>query len=130
MPTLLQSPLDLFEHLEQKLTTAERIPKAKIRETETKYTVQLELPGVDRDSIDVKATDHNLVISAERQASKIDENYAPLQDEFRVGSWNRSFCFPHSLDREQLKASYKNGILEIDARKAVEHTGISVTMES
>ena len=55
MLTLRQSPFDLFERLEQQLATAERVPNAEIRETETSYTVQLELPGVDRDSIDVKA---------------------------------------------------------------------------
>ena len=66
MLTLRQSPFDLFERLEQQLATAERVPNAEIHETEIGYTVQLELPGVDRDSIDVKATDRNLVISAER----------------------------------------------------------------
>ena len=55
MLTLRQSPFELFERLEQQLATAERFPNAEIRETETSYTVQLELPGVDRDSIDVKA---------------------------------------------------------------------------
>ena len=109
MLTLRQSPFDLFERLEQQLATAERVPNAEIRETETSYTVQLELPGVDRDSIDVKATDRNLVISAERPAS---------------------FRFPQSLDRDQLKASYRDGILEINAGKAVEHTSVSVKVES
>ena len=71
MLTLRQSPFDLFERLEQQLATAERVPNAEIRETETSYTVQLELPGVDRKSIDIKATDRNLVISAERPATGI-----------------------------------------------------------
>ena len=78
MLTLRQSPFDLFERLEQQLATAERVPNAEIRETETSYTVQLELPGVDRDSIDVKATDRNLVISAERPATGSDDSNAPV----------------------------------------------------
>jgi len=113
MLTLRQSPFDLFERLEQQLATAERVPNAEIRETETSYTVQLELPGVDRDSIDVKATDRNLVISAERPATGSDDSNAPLLSEFRSGTWSRSFRFPQSLDRDQLKASYRDGILEI-----------------
>ena len=40
MLTLRQSPFDLFERLEQQLATAERVPNAEIRETETSYTVQ------------------------------------------------------------------------------------------
>ena len=78
MLTLRQSPFDLFERLEQQLATAERVPNAEIRETETSYTVQLELPGVDRDSIDVKATDRNLVISAERSEEHTSELQSPM----------------------------------------------------
>ena len=130
MLTLRQSPFDLFERLEQQVATAERVPNAEICETETSYTVRLELPGVKRDSIDIKATDRNLVITAERPATSSDDNNAPLLSEFRSGTWSRNFRFPHSLDREQLKASYRDGILEINAGKAVEHTSVSVKIEN
>ena len=129
MLTLRQSPFDLFERLEQQLATAERVPNAEIREPETSYTVQLELPGVDRNSIDVKATDRNLVISAKRPATGSDDTNALLLSEFRSGTWSRSFRFPHSLDRDQLKASYRDGVLEINAGKAVEHTSVSVKID-
>ena len=130
MLTLRQSPFDLFERLEQQVATAERVPNAEICETETSYTVRLELPGVKRDSIDIKATDRNLGITAERPATSSDDNNAPLLSEFRSGTWSRNFRFPHSLDREQLKASYRDGILEINAGKAVEHTSVSVKIEN
>ena len=130
MITLRQSPFDLFERLEQQLATAERVPHAEIIETEENYTVRLELPGVDRQSIDVKATDRNLAISAERPATNSESNQAPLLSEFRSGTWSRSFRFPHSLNRETVKASYRDGILEIVAGKAVEHTSVSVTVEA
>ena len=129
MLTLRQSPFDLFERLEQQIATAERVPNAEILDSETGYTVRLELPGVDRDSIDIKATDRNLVITAERPATNTDDNNAPLLSEFRSGTWSRSFRFPHSLDRDQLKASYRDGILEITAGKAIEHTSVTVHIE-
>ena len=69
MITLRQSPFDLLERLEQQVAQAERVPAAEVLEHADGYTVRLELPGVDRDSIDVKATDRSLVISAERHAS-------------------------------------------------------------
>ena len=130
MLTIRQSPFDLFERLEQQLATAERVPNAEILDNETAYIVRLELPGVTRDSIDVKATDRNLVISAERPAPSQDNDSAPLLSEFRSGTWSRSFRFPHSLNRDALKATYRDGILEIKAGKAVEHTSVSVTVES
>ena len=130
MLTIHQSPFDLFERLEQQLATAERVPNAEILDIETAYIVRLELPGVTRDSIDVKATDRNLVISAERPAPSQGNDSAPLLSEFRSGNWSRSFRFPHSLNRDALKATYRDGILEITAEKAVEHTSVSVTVES
>jgi len=73
MLTLRQSPFDLFDtdlfqQLEQQLHSAERVPAAEVRDTEAGFSICLELPGVDRDSIDVKATDRSLVISAQRRA--------------------------------------------------------------
>jgi HSP20 family protein len=129
MITLRQSPFELFEQLEQQMATAERVPHAEIMEAESTYTVRLELPGVDHDSIDIKATDRNLVISAERPATTNDESASPVLSEFRNGTWSRSFRFPHSLNREQLKASYRDGILEITAGKAIEHTSVTVHID-
>ena len=129
MLTLRQSPFDLFERLEQQIATAERVPNAEILDSETGYTVRLELPGVDRDSIDIKATARNLVITAERPATNTDDNNAPLLSEFRSGTWSRSFRFPHSLSREEVTANFRDGILEIKAGKAVNHTSVSVQLE-
>ena len=130
MLTRRQSPFELFDRLEQQLATAERVPHAEIVETESSYTVRLELPGVTHDSIDIKATDRNLIVTAERPASTTDDNNTPLLSEFRSGTWSRSFRFPHGLDREQLNASYRDGILQINAGKAVEHTSVKVSVDS
>ena len=129
MITLRTSPFDLLDRLEQQVSQAERVPAAEVIETNAGYTVRLELPGVDHDSIDVKATDRNLVISAARPSTPDNDSLSPVLSEFRTGTWSRSFRFPHSLNREQLKASYRDGILEISAGKAVEHTSVSVQIE-
>ena len=130
MLTIRQSPFDLFERLEQQIATAERVPNAEILDNKTHIIVRLELPGVDRDSIDIKATDRNLAISAERPQPKQDNDSAPLLSEFRSGTWSRSFRFPHSLNRDDLKATYRDGILEITAAKAIEHTSVSVSVDN
>merc|ERR1712196_767255 len=89
MLTIRQSPFDLFERLEQQLATAERVPNAEILDNKETYIVRLELPGVDRDSIDIKATDRNLVISAERPQPNQSDDSEPLLSEFRSGIWSR-----------------------------------------
>ena len=147
MLTLRQSPFDLLERLEQQVAQAERVPAAEVLEDANGYTVRLELPGVDRDSIDVKATDRTLVISAERRATvttdtKADDTTASgsnaaeatapqeLFSEFRPGTWSRSFRFAQPLDRDHLKATYRDGILAITAAKADNRTTVSVSVES
>ena len=130
MLTLHSSPFDIFERLDQQIASAERVPNAEVLDGEAAYTVRLELPGVERDSIDIKATNRDLVIGAQRPAAASIDSQATLLSEFRAGSWSRSFRFPHGLDREQLKASYRDGILEITAGKAIEHTSVSVTLEN
>ncbi|HJN35484.1 MAG TPA: Hsp20/alpha crystallin family protein [Prochlorococcaceae cyanobacterium Fu_MAG_50] len=173
MLTLRQSPFDLFNQLEQQLASAERIPAAEIVEQDDAYTARLELPGVDKSSIEIKATDRTLVVTAERTNpanshpanSHPDDNTStnststnststhnhvttvaepnsakevnaqqqlnqPLLSEFRYGTWSRSFRFPQALDRDQLKAVYRDGILEITAGKIPTQTTVSVEVES
>ena len=130
MLTLRQSPFDLFEQLEQQLHTAERVPAAEVRETEAGFAITLELPGVKRDSIDVKATDRSLVISAERLGpEEASDAQAPLLSEFRYGTWSRSFRFPSGIDREGLEAHYRDGLLLVTAPKAQTMTTVSVKVE-
>ena len=129
MLTLRQSTFDLFERLEQQLQTAERVPAAEVRESETHYLITLELPGVTKDSIDVNATDRSLVVSAERQAPAEADAPGPLLSEFRYGTWSRSFRFPSGIDRDGLNAHYRDGLLTVTAPKAQTMTSVSVKVE-
>lgn len=136
MLTLHQHP---FELLEQQLRAAERpaaerVPAAEVHETDTAYVIALELPGVDKTSIDVKATDRSLVINAERRQPSSDGS-APvakqtsLISEFRYGTWSRSFRFPGGIQREGLEAQYRDGLLCVKAPKAQTMTSVSVKVE-
>jgi HSP20 family protein len=146
MRSLHASPFDLFERLEQQLQSAERVPAAEIHESDGAYTIALELPGVDRSSIDVKATDRSLIITAERraqgpvgsetpaetkgtagEASNAEGNRrAPLLSEFRYGTWSRSFRFPGGIQRDALDAHYRDGLLTVTAPKAQTLRTVSV----
>ena len=149
------SPFDLFDRLEQQLQSAERVPAAEVQETEEAYELVLELPGVDKEAIDVKATDRSLVISAQRRnprqaapagpevpVSGAEAPAAPapatapeasgrglLLSEFRYGTWSRSFRFPAGIDRDQLQATYRDGLLSVRAPKAQRVSTVSVKVE-
>jgi len=147
------SPFDLFDRLEQQLQTAERVPAAEVQETEEAYELVLELPGVDKEAIDVKATDRSLVISAQRRnprqaapaaaevpvsGAEAPAAHAPapeasgrglLLSEFRYGTWSRSFRFPAGIYRDQLQATYRDGLLSVRAPKAQRVSTVSVKVE-
>jgi len=145
------SPFDLFERLEQQLQSAERVPAAEVHETDNAYEVVLELPGVDKDAIDVKATDRTLLISAERRnphqspVPQVSEPHAgeestspeapakagrgPLLSEFRYGTWSRSFRFPAGINRDAIEAHYRDGLLTVSAAKAQTLTTVQVQVE-
>jgi HSP20 family protein len=136
------SPFELIERIEQQLSqqlhTAERVPAAEVHDSAEAYTLVLELPGVDRAAIEVKATDRTLVVSAERRrpehaaAPEVAPDPtaaatmpapraaqpAPLLSEFRYGTWSRSFRFPTPIERDQLQAHYRDGLLTVIAPKA------------
>lgn len=148
------SPFDLFDRLEQQLSqqlhTAERVPAAEVHESTEAYELVLELPGVDRDAIDIKATDRTLVISAERRSPRALASQsadgpevaadtagseasgkapAPLLSEFRYGTWSRSFRFPQPIERDQLEARYRDGLLSVSAPKAQRLSSVKVKVE-
>jgi HSP20 family protein len=158
IPTMLTlrstSPFDLFDRIEQQLSqqlhTAERVPAAEVHDTPEAYEVVLELPGVDKDAIDVKATERTLVISAERRCQRslplqpsdgasaesaaqppvvADKAKSPLISEFRYGTWSRSFRFPQPIERDQLEARYQGGLLTVKAPKAQKATAVTVKVE-
>jgi HSP20 family protein len=148
------SAFDLFDRLEQQLSqqlhTAERVPAAEVHETPEAYAVVLELPGVDKAAIEVKATERTLLISAERRSQPLqggpsaaagdsvdnaavpaqtDKSRGPLLSEFRYGTWSRSFRFPQAIEREQLQAVYRDGLLTVTAPKASKVSSVIVKVE-
>ena len=134
------SPFDLFDRLEQELSqqlhSAERVPAAEVRERADSYEVVLELPGIDKQAIEVKATDRTLMISAERkqrqpEAQAEDNGQEPgtQLSEFRYGLWSRRFRFPQPIEREQLQASYRDGLLTVKAPKANQVSTVKVAVE-
>jgi HSP20 family protein len=155
MLTLRSSPFELFDHLEQRLSQqlqgSERVPAAEVQETPEAYEVVLELPGVDKEAINVRATERTLVISAERRSQRqrplpsaaaaggeaapaADRPEAaaeegPLLSEFHYGTWSRSFRFPVAIDRDRLQARYRDGLLTVTAPKAHKVTTVRVNVE-
>lgn len=124
MLALSQSPFSLFEHLDRQLHQAEGTPVAEIRENDDRYQLAVELPGISKDAIEIKATEHGMVVSAERPNVDVGEDR--VLSEFRYGSWRRSFYFGKRIDPNQLQAELQDGVLHITAPKVDSVKAVSV----
>lgn len=94
-------------------------PVVDILEDNSDLIVRAELPGVAREDMDVEVTSESLTISGER---KFDEKSSDkyLRMERAYGLFKCSFSIGVPVQPDKIKASYKDGILEIVVPKAEE----------
>ena len=95
-------------------------PVVNVEETENEYLISAELPGMDKKDINISIDDNVLSISGEKKSETKSEDKNYHRFERNYGKFYRSFELPHSVDRENIDASYKNGVLNISLPKAEE----------
>ena len=97
-------------------------PAANVSEDKKAYHVELELPGFDKEQLNIEVSDKNqLVISAEMNNENTNENDEGkvLRREFSYRSFRRAFQLPDDVtDSGKIKAKYKNGLLKVDLPKS------------
>ena len=95
------------------------IPSAEVWETEKTVNISLDVPGILPNEIDVQAEGDNLVVRGERKfVAEEGKNYQRKEKVY--GRFYRTFEIPTQVDRENISASYKNGVLEITLPKSAE----------
>jgi len=89
------------------------IPKVNTREGENAYHIEVELPGIKKEDVDVKVDGNVLTISGERKLKDEVKEEDYYKVESRYGSFSRSFTLPEKVDVEHIHAEADNGIVEI-----------------
>jgi len=94
-------------------------PLVDIEEDDSKYIVKADLPGFDKDNIDIELRDNVLSISGrvDERSETSDTNRGYVRRERRYGAFRRSFLLPEEVDPDNIKASFKNGLLQIEIPK-------------
>jgi HSP20 family protein len=117
---LFQSNLESNRGHDELLTSGTFVPAVDIYEDEHNITLKLEAPGVDQKDIDIRLENNTLTVRGERkfESEEKEENFHRI--ERRYGSFSRSFSLPNSVDTENVKAEYKDGILNIQLAKKEE----------
>lgn len=96
--------------------SANWVPPVDISETDAAYLLELEIPAVAVEDVNVEVKDSVLTISGARQRAE-DEERRSHRVERRFGSFSRSFSLPEDADEESIEASAKHGVLQLTIAK-------------
>lgn len=88
------------------------IPAVDVIEGENESILYADMPGVDQSSIDITVEKNVLTIKGKVERPKF-EGYDVLYSEYGIGDFERSFTLGEDVDRENISASMKDGVLMI-----------------
>ena len=95
-----------------------KIMKTDIKEKTDKYLIGIELPGYQKENIKIDVEDGYLTVHAEINSDNEEKEEGKfVRRERYVGSCSRSFYVGNEVKSEDIKASFKNGILKIEVPK-------------
>jgi HSP20 family protein len=95
------------------------VPTTDIFETEQALTLVAEMPGVDKDKVDVSVEDGVLTIQGQIDFSKY-EGLRPVYTEYNIGHYRRIFTLSNRIDQNSISAEMKDGVLTLVLPKAEE----------
>jgi HSP20 family protein len=99
---------------------AEWRPALDVAETETSVIVKADLPGLEIKDLDVTLRGDVLTIKGEKKEEKEEKTKSYHRVERRYGSFERSVRLPAAVKGDQVKASFKEGVLNIELPKTEE----------
>lgn len=95
-----------------------KIMKTDIRENEKQYLIDIDLPGYSKENIKIEVEEGYLTVQAETSSNKEEkENDTFVRKERYKGNCSRSFYVGKDVKSEEIKASFKNGILTLEVPK-------------
>ena len=96
------------------------LPAVNIKETEDAYLLDFAAPGYKKEDFIIELNNDVLTVSSEKKVEnkEVDDNFT--KKEFSYESFTRSFNLPELVEGDKIKATYKNGILEVKIPKKEE----------
>ena len=101
-------------------TTSDWAPRVDIAETDKEFVIKAEIPEVKKEDVKVTVDNGVLTIRGERKQEKEEKGKKFHRVERRYGSFARSFTLPGNVDTTNIKASFKDGMLNLQIQKTEE----------
>lgn len=116
LPTLLE---DLFDSDFFKKPTVMQagltVPAVNIKETPEQYEIEMAAAGMKKEDFNINLERNVIMISSEKsnESSETAPNHNYTRKEFNYSSFSRSFTLPEAANREDIKATYVDGVLTV-----------------
>ena len=99
------------------ITTGDWTPRVDISETDNEFVIKAEIPEVKKEDVKVSVDNGVVTIQGERKQEKEDKGKKFHRVERYYGSFVRSFSLPDNIDETKIKASFKDGMLNLQIPK-------------
>ena len=93
------------------------VPALDVRESQDRFDVTVDLPGLDPDDVNVTFEDGMLSISGKREFSAEDRGETWHRIERSFGPFARSMRLPQTADTERIEATFEKGVLTVSVPK-------------
>ncbi len=93
------------------------IPAVNTREGKDAYYIELDLPGVKKEDVEISVDKNILTIKGKREVKKEEEKDDYYRVESAYGTFARSFTLPEKVDSENIRATNEDGVVEITIPK-------------
>ncbi len=103
----------IFEEKDTRLALCDLLDKGD------KYQLTMEMPGVDKKNIDIKASKKSIEISASQSEKKEEKNKDYIYNERSFKSFYRKIPLPEDIISDKIAAKFNNGVLEMELPKKV-----------
>lgn len=94
-----------------------RSPKVDLIDRDNEIVIRAELPGVNKDDLDVSMTENNVTIRAVTTHETKEEKGEYYRREMSRGEFQRTLVLPANVDSDKAKATFKDGIMELTLPK-------------
>jgi HSP20 family protein len=96
------------------------IPAIELQETDTEVILKAQIPGIEAKDLDVEVSPDAVMLKGEHRQETKTEEKGLFRSEFRYGQFARTVPLPKAVQHEQVKSSFKDGVLTLTMPKAVE----------
>lgn len=99
-------------------STQGSVPRVDVRETNESYLMDMDLPGMTENDVEINLKDRTLTIASivdtkNEEKKKVNEQEFLIRERHST-SFSRRFTLPQDIDAEQVHAEFKNGVLSIN----------------